>query len=115
DGKNETVLASIMKVASIIGSSEVIMLITVAIGLYFLMRRHWRHFFFFFVLSVGGVILYLALKMFIQRTRLVDEDEMIRVFNDSLLASFLYLFCIISRWRHIIFSIKDVHLKNTFR
>src|SRR5690625_7123150 len=67
EGKSETVLASIMKVASISGSSEVIMLITVAIGLYCLIRRHWRHFFFFFVLSVGGVILNLALKMLIQR------------------------------------------------
>src|SRR5690625_6209366 len=81
DGESETVLASIMKIASIIGSSEVIMLITVAIGLYFLFRRHWRHFFFFFVLSLGGVILNLALKMFIQRSRLVDEAEMIKEFT----------------------------------
>src|SRR5699024_5328041 len=81
DGESETVHASIMKVESIIGHSDVIMLITVAIGLYFLMRRHWRHFFFFFVLSVGGVILNLALKMFIQRTRPGDEAEMIEVFN----------------------------------
>src|SRR5690625_1806635 len=91
DGKNETVLASIMKVASIIGSSEVIMLITVAIGLYFLMRRHWRHFFFFFVLSVGGVILNLALKMFIQRTHQGDEAELMEVFNYNFdLNSYVY-------------------------
>src|SRR5690625_5430361 len=81
DGKSETVLASIMKVASIIGSSEVIMLITVVIGIYFLIRRHFRHFFFFFVLSVGGVILNLALKMLIKRARPGDEAEMIEVFN----------------------------------
>jgi len=120
DGKNETVLASIMKVASIIGSSEVIMLITVAIGLYFLMRRHWRHFFFFFVLSVGGVILNLALKMFIQRTRPGDEAEMIEVFNytfelqsysfpsgHAMRASILFLFLIYLA----VYSFRNIPLK----
>src|SRR5699024_512609 len=81
DGQSTAFVTKIMDLASIIGSSEVIMLITVAIGVYFLIKRSWRHFFFFFVLSVGGVILNLALKMLIQRARPGDEAKFIEVFN----------------------------------
>src|SRR5699024_226453 len=118
DGKSETVLASIMKVASIIGSSEVIMLITVAIGLYFLIKRHWRHFFFF--LSVDCVILNLTLKMLIQRARPGDEAEMIEVFNytfelqsysfpsgHAMRASILFLFLIYLA----VYSFRNIPLK----
>src|SRR5699024_11289380 len=86
----------------------------------FLMRRHWRHFFFFFVLSVGGVILNLALKMFIQRTRPGDEAEMIEVFNytfelqsysfpsgHAMRASILFLFFIYLA----VYSFIDIPLK----
>lgn len=81
DGQNTAFIAKIMDLASIIGSSEVIMLITIAIGVFFLIKRNWHHFFFFFVLSVGGVILNLALKMLIQRARPGDEVNFIEVFN----------------------------------
>lgn len=72
---------NVMKYASFIGSSEVILIVTVLIGLLFLIRRNWRHFFFFFTLSVGGVILNLASKMIIQRARPGDEVKYIEAFN----------------------------------
>src|SRR5699024_8580876 len=61
--------------------SEMILVITVIIGLVLLIRCSWRHFFFFFVVSVGGVALNLALKMLIQRARPGDETKFIEVFD----------------------------------
>ena len=75
------IVQSIMKYASFIGSSEVILIVTVLIGILFLMKRNWRHFFFFFTLSVGGVILNLTLKMIVQRARPGDEVKYIEAFN----------------------------------
>src|SRR5699024_687168 len=76
-------LMKLMEIASVIGSSEMVLIITVIIGLVFLIRRSWRHFFFFFVVSVGGVVLNLGLKMLIQRARPGDEAKFIEVFNYS--------------------------------
>ncbi len=120
DGQNTVFVAKIMDLASIIGSSEVIMLITIAIGVFFLIKRNWHHFFFFFVLSVGGVILNLALKMLIQRARPGDEAKFIEVFNytfelqsysfpsgHAMRASILFLFLIYLA----IYTLKNVPLK----
>jgi|SRR5690625_5035221 len=80
---NAVWLQKVMEVASVIGSSELILLVTVIIGLVLLIKRSWRHFFFFFVLSVGGVVLNLGLKMLVQRARPGDEVSYIEVFNYS--------------------------------
>ena len=83
-GQNDTTwIQKLMEIASVIGSSELILLVTIIIGLVLLIKRSWRHFFFFFVLSVGGVILNLALKMLVQRARPGDEASYIEVFNYS--------------------------------
>lgn len=76
-------LHKLMEIASVIGSSEMILVITVLIGLVLLIRRSWRHFFFFFVVSVGGVALNLGLKMLVQRARPGDEMKFIEVFGFS--------------------------------
>lgn len=81
---NSSIVQNLMNYASFIGSSEVILIVTVLIGLVFLLKRNWRHFFFFFTLSVGGVILNLALKMIIQRARPGDEVNYIEAFNLNL-------------------------------
>jgi len=73
-----------MKYVSVIGSSEVILLLTVIIGLVLLVKRNWVHFLFFFTASVGGVILNFALKMLIRRARPGDEVSYIEVFNMNL-------------------------------
>lgn len=67
--------------ASVLGSSEMVLILTVIIGLVLLIRRSWRPFFFFFTVSVGGVILNFLLKVFIQRERPGDEASYIEVFN----------------------------------
>lgn len=67
--------------ASVLGSSEMVLILTVIIGLVLLIRRSWRTFFFFFTVSVGGVILNFLLKVFIQRERPGDEASYIEVFN----------------------------------
>lgn len=54
---------------------------TVLIGLVFLIKRSWRNFFFFFTVSVGGVILNFVTKMLVQRERPGDEVSNIEVFN----------------------------------
>lgn len=76
-------LQKLIEIASVIGSSELILLVTIIIGLVLLIKRSWRHFFFFFVLSVGGVILNLVLKLLVQRARPGDEASFIEVFNYS--------------------------------
>src|SRR5699024_11717250 len=80
---DSALIHKLMEIASVIGSSEMILVITVMIGLVLLIRRSWRHFFFFFVVSVGGVALNLALKMLIQRARPADETKFIEVFDFS--------------------------------
>lgn len=84
DQNSNAFILKIMNIASFIGSSEVVLLITVLIGFVLLLRRSWRNLFFFFTLSVGGVILNLLLKMLIQRARPGDEVSYIEVFNINL-------------------------------
>lgn len=81
DSNDAAWLQKLMEIASVIGSSEMILLVTVIIGLVLLVRRSWRHFFFFFVVSVGGVFLNLGLKILVQRARPGDEAKYIEVFN----------------------------------
>src|SRR5690625_374262 len=81
---NSGVIYQMMKGSTLIGKSEVILIITVIIGLIFLIKRNWRQFFFFFTLSVGGVVLNFVLKMGIQRERPGDETKYIDVFNLNL-------------------------------
>lgn len=76
-----TSVESVMKVISIFGSTSVILLLTVLIGLYLLVKRNWNLFFFFFVVSVGGVVTNLAAKQIVQRARPDDEVKHIEVFN----------------------------------
>lgn len=84
DQNSNAFILKLMNIASFIGSSEVVLLITVLIGLILLLKRSWRNLFFFFTLSVGGVILNLLLKMLIQRARPGDEVSYIEVFNINL-------------------------------
>lgn len=80
--QNTTALTeAIMKYPSFIGSSEVVLLVTIIIGIVLLVRFKWRDFFFFFTLSVGGVFLNFILKIIIQRGRPGDEVSNIEVFN----------------------------------
>lgn len=73
-----------MEVISVLGSSEVILLVTIIIGLILLIKRNWRQFFFFFTVSVGGVFLNLLLKTLIKRERPGDEVSYIEAFNVQL-------------------------------
>src|SRR5699024_9392200 len=66
---------------SFIGSSELILLLTVIFGLGLLITRKWRQFFFFFIVSVEGVALNLALKVLVQRGSPGEEGKYIDVFN----------------------------------
>lgn len=77
-------LISFMELISLFGSSEIILIITVLIGLLLLLRKKWFHLILFFVLSAGGVALNFALKMAFQRERPDGESTMIEVFNYSL-------------------------------
>ena len=61
DQQTNAVFLKLMEIASVLGSSEMILLITVIIGIVFIVKGNWRHFFFFFVLSVGGVLVNLGL------------------------------------------------------
>jgi len=84
DQNTTAFMETIMKFVSFIGSSEIILIVTVIIGFIFLVKRNWRNFFFFFTLSVGGVTLNFLLKMVIQRARPGDEVSYIEAFNFQL-------------------------------
>lgn len=77
-------LLTMMKIISVLGSSEVILIVTVIIGLVLLIKRHWRNFLFFFTVSVGGVIVNFLLKVLIKRERPGDEVSYIEAFNMQL-------------------------------
>lgn len=81
DQQTNAVFLKLMEIASVLGSSEMILLITVIIGIVFIVKGNWRHFFFFFVLSVGGVLVNLGLKMLVRRARPGDEISYIEVFD----------------------------------
>lgn len=83
-GFENSTVTKLMKYISILGSTSVVLVITVLIGLFFLIKRNWNDFFFFFTVSVGGVILNFVLKMLIQRERPGDEVSNIEVFNITL-------------------------------
>jgi|SRR5699024_2685459 len=84
DQNTNALTTKIMKFPSFIGSSEVILLATILIGLILLVKRDWRNLFFFFILSVGGVMLNLLLKQVVQRARPGDEMREIEVFQWNL-------------------------------
>ena len=81
DQQTNAVFLKLMEIASVLGSNEMILLITVIIGIVFIVKGNWRHFFFFFVLSVGGVLVNLGLKMLVRRARPGDEISYIEVFD----------------------------------
>lgn|SRR5690625_509402 len=76
-------LIAFMEALSVIGSSEVILLLTAVIAGVFLLKRNWFFLFYFLTVSVGGVVLNFALKMLFQRARPGDEVSHIEVFNFS--------------------------------
>src|SRR5690625_2345998 len=73
-----------MEVISMIGSSEIILLITMAITVLFLIKKDWYHTIFFLSVSVGGVFLNFLLKVLFQRERPGGDISYIEVFNFSL-------------------------------
>ncbi len=81
DSLTSEALRSTMDYISILGSSEFILIVTVALGLILLFRRRWRQFFFFFTVSVGGVIVNFLLKNLVKRERPGEEASYIEVFN----------------------------------
>lgn len=114
DQNKTAFIAGVMKYASFIGSSEMVLLITVIIGIVLLIKRSWRILFFFFTLSVGGVFLNLFLKLLIQRARPGDEVSYIEVFNlnleiqsysfpsgHTMRATILFLFLIYLTYKYI--------------
>lgn len=82
----ETSTASIVKVMdviSLVGSSEVVLLLTAIIAIILAFKREWFYTFFFLTVSVGGVAVNFILKVLFQRER-PGEMSYIEVFNISL-------------------------------
>lgn len=80
---SNSALDQTMSIFSLLGSSEVILVLTVLIGAIFLLKRNWYHFIFFAAVSVGGVVLNFALKMIFQRERPGGEISYIEVFAQT--------------------------------
>lgn len=73
-----------MEIISVLGSSELILIVTIVIGIVLLIKFQWRNLFFFFFVSVGGVFVNLFMKVLIRRARPGDEVSYIEVFNTQL-------------------------------
>lgn len=84
DGLSPPFVLKMMEVVSVLGSSEIILIVTVIIGLVLLIKLQWRNLFFFFTVSVGGVIVNFLLKMVIKRERPGEEVSYIEAFNMQL-------------------------------
>lgn len=83
DKMSTPVILSMMDVISMIGSSEVILLLTAVIAAILLYKKAWFNSIFFLTVSVGGVVLNFVLKVLFQRER-PGEMSYIEVFNVSL-------------------------------
>lgn len=77
-------IEKVMEFISLIGSSEVILLVTFVIAAIFAIKRNWMFTIFFLTVSVGGVALNFILKFLFQRERPGGEVSYIEVFNFSL-------------------------------
>ncbi len=82
ESRDEGVLYSMMKLISQVGSSEVILALTLAITAFFLYKRYWHDLVLFLTVSVGGVALNFVLKFLFRRERPGEASE-IEVFDFS--------------------------------
>lgn len=78
-----TSLVKLMNIISLIGSSEVVLLLTFGIAAILALKRKWFYTLFFLTVSVGGVAVNFILKVIFQRER-PGEMSYIEVFNLSL-------------------------------
>lgn len=78
-----TSLVKVMDVISLVGSSEVVLLLTFGIAAILALKRKWFYTLFFLTVSVGGVAVNFILKVIFQRER-PGEMSYIEVFNLSL-------------------------------
>lgn len=81
---SNSAIHQMMKGISLIGSSEIILLITIIITGLFVIKKDWYHTLFFLIVSVGGVFLNFLLKMVFQKERPGGDISYIEVFNFSL-------------------------------
>lgn len=77
-------VVNVMEGISLIGSSEVILIVTLLVAGIFVLKRDWYHTLLFLTVSVGGVALNLILKLVFQRERPDGEVSYIEVFNMSI-------------------------------
>ncbi len=82
-GHEDGFVQSVMKLVSAVGSSEVILALTLIIAAFFLYKRYWHHLVLFLTVSVGGVAVNLLLKFLFRRERPGEAKE-IEVFDFSL-------------------------------
>ena len=82
-GHEDRFVYSVMKLVSAVGSSEVILALTLIIAAFFLYKRYWHHLVLFLTVSVGGVAVNLLLKFLFRRERPGEAKE-IEVFDFSL-------------------------------
>src|SRR5699024_12732842 len=73
--KDSGVIGKLMEYASLLGSSGVVLLVTVSSGIVLLVMLNWRKWFFFFGGSVGGVCLNLASNFLIDLERRRDGEK----------------------------------------
>lgn len=82
DNTSATIM-TIMQTVSKIGSSEIILILTFVIGIYFLVKKMWRHSIFVVFLMFGGIVFNFILKVLFQRER-PGEMSVIEAFGYSL-------------------------------
>src|SRR5699024_8325752 len=107
-------LIAFMEALSVIGSSEVILLLTAVIAGIFLLKRNWFFLLCFLTVSVGGVVLTFGLEMLVRSARPGGELTHIGLLNFSvdlpsyshprppmMRASILFTFLVYPRYRLI--------------
>ncbi|QOY36812.2 phosphatase PAP2 family protein [Anaerobacillus isosaccharinicus] len=77
-------IINIMQVITEVGSVEAILLFSIVILIYLLLIRKKYLFWFFSILSAGGVLLNLTLKLIFQRERPGDATVIIETFGQSI-------------------------------
>ncbi|OMP67858.1 phosphatase PAP2 family protein [Domibacillus epiphyticus] len=78
--QNSNAMVESMELITVIGSSEFILVATLGMTVFFLSKRDWFNSFFLIILTFGGILLNLLLKVSFQRKR-PGEMSNIEVFN----------------------------------
>lgn len=82
-GASTVFVVGVMQIISILGSTEVVMLLTLLFLVLLFMKSDWFHLIFFALVSAGGIVVNFLVKLLFHRERPGGEVKNVELFNFS--------------------------------